>query len=214
MPNENGKAYGLTTLCPLINDSADDQSFAAIIKNRLRNLPLDEDSPFAKVPNLYLCRLFVLDDVFYQGHCAAEDHLKNKYLVFVAELHGKLDPFLEGLWEQAESTIRDIWEHCVDFRGVGGARDFVQYIHRCQVETTFYFNGSNDRSLAEQLKALYIKQELGKFARAHQGKDALTLQRAFKEFVARVEPFNLAAPTWRPGAANPNTAAIGEGVSS
>jgi hypothetical protein len=54
--------------------------------------------------------------------------------------------------------------------------------------------------LAEQLKALYVKQELSKFAHANQGKNALALQRAFEEFLTAVAPTNLASPTWRPGA--------------
>jgi len=204
MPNKSGRAYGLTTLCPLIGDQQDDQSYAAIIKGRLRNLPVDADSPWAKIPNLYMCRMFVLDDVFYQGKPAHEDHLKSKYLVFVAELHGELEPFLEAMWRVAEDSIRDIWEFCVAFKGVCSTGDFVRYIKQCQVETTFYFNGSNDESLAEQLKALYLKQELGKFVRDQQahGKDPVQLQRAFSDFVARVEPFNLAGPTWRPGASD------------
>lgn len=210
MPNENGKAYGLTLLCPLIDDKQSESSVAAVIRDRLRKLPLDADSPFAHVPNLYLCRMFVLDDVFFQGHPAAEDHLKSKYLVFVAELHGRLEPFLQGLWQHAEPTIRRLWELCIGFESVSSTRDFVRYIERCQVETTFYFNGSNDLSPAEQLKGLYLKQELAKFAREHQGQDAASLQRAFRAFVQRVEPFNLARPSWRPGAASPETAVIGE----
>jgi hypothetical protein len=53
-----------------------------------------------------------------------------------------------------------------------------------------------------------LKQELGKFAQVNQrhadgaSKDAAQLQRAFKEFVARTQPFNLAGPTWRPGASS------------
>lgn len=210
MPNESGDAYGLTALCPLIDDSQNDRSYAALVKDRLRGLPLDENSPFACVPNLYLCRLFVVDDVYYQGRPAAEDHLRSRYLVFVAELHGKLEPFLEGLWQHAEPTLRHIWQACIGFSGVHGARDFVRYMKRCQVETTFYFNGSNDQSPAEQLKGLYLKQELAGFARAHQGLDALQLQQAFREFVARVEPYNLARPSWRAGASSPELAVIGE----
>lgn len=204
MPNKSGRAYGLTVLCPLINDHQDDQSYAAIIKGRLRSLPADADSPWAKVPNLYMCRMFVLDDVFFQGKPAREDHLKSKYLVFVAELHGELEPFLEAMWRVAEGSIRELWEFCVAFKSVCSMGDFVRYIKQCQVETTFYFNGSNDDSLAEQLKALYLKQELAKFVRDQQGstKDAAKLQRAFADFVARVEPFNLAGPTWRPGASD------------
>jgi hypothetical protein len=210
VPNENGKAYGLTALCPLIDDSQNDHSYAAIVKDRLRGLPLDEDSPFARVPNLYLCRLFVLDDMFYQGRPAGEDHLRSRYLVFVAELHGQLDPFLEGMWQHAEPAVRQIWESCIGFAGVHSVRDFVRYIRRCQVETTFYFNGSNDLPLAEQLKGLYLKQELARFAREHQGLDALQLQQAFRGFVARVEPDNLARPSWRAGASSPELAVFGE----
>jgi hypothetical protein len=210
MPNSSGRAYGLTTLCPLENDSQDEQSYATIVKGLLRKLPLDEDSPFAQVPNTYLCRLFVLDDVFFEGHPAAEDHLKSKYLVFVAELHGDLDTYLHGLWARAESSVRSIWRYCVGFDAVHDAKTFVRYIKKCQVETTFYFNGSNDQPLAEQLKALYLKQEFAKFAHAQQGKDAVTLQRAFREFIARVEPSDLAGPTWRAGASSLKNAVVGE----
>lgn len=209
MPNESGKAYGLTTLCPLINDSQYDESCAALIKGRLRNLPVDQHSPMAKVPNTYLCRMFVLDDVAYEGHPAGEDHLQSKYLVFVAELHGDLEAYLQGMWRYGEAMIRSIWEFCIGFDCVKDGNDFTRYIKRCQVPTTFYFNGSNDKPLVEQLKALYLKQELSNFVLANQGKDAASLQRAFQAFVAEVEPFDIAAPTWRPGAASLDVAAIG-----
>jgi hypothetical protein len=210
MPNENGRAYGLSTFCPLLRDdeARNEPSHAAVVRDRLRCLAMDEDSPLARVPNLYLCRLFVLDDVFYQGDPAGEDHLKNKYLVFIAELHGSLEPVLESMWHHCHEDLRPIWEHGVGFHGVNSAQDWVRYIKQCQVETTFYFNGSNDEPLAEQLKGLYLKQELGKFAAEHQGRDAASLQRAFKEFVARVEPFNLAGPTFRPGASSLNVSVM------
>jgi hypothetical protein len=206
MPNKSGRAYGLTTLCPIRNDSHQDQSSAAIIRARLRALEIDENSPMARVPNTYLCRMFVLDDVLYQGQPAHAEQLKSKYLVFVAELHGELRPYLQGMWQNAQAMIDQIWEHCVGFQNVHNANDFIHYIEKCQVETTFYFNGSTDEPLAEQLKALYLKQELSKFAHGNQGKDAAELQRAFKAFIAAVEPTNLVAPTWRPGASDPRTA--------
>jgi len=60
-------------------------------------------------------------------------------------------------------------------------------------------SGVSDTPVAEQLKALYTKQELAVFARENQGKDAVTLQRAFRDFVRRVQPFEL-YPTYRRGA--------------
>jgi hypothetical protein len=203
MPNESERAYGLTTLCPLRDDGAYEESFAAIVRARLRDLPLDEQSPWARVPNVYLCRLFVLDEVTYQGSPARSDRLKSKYLAFVCDFHGTLDPFLRGVWENASDVVSSIWEFCLGFKGnVNGAASFARYIKKCQVTTTFYFNGSTDEPLAEQLKALYLKQEFGKFAEANQGKGAAELQRAFAQFVERVEPANLAGPTWRAGASS------------
>jgi len=210
MPNENGNAYGLTVLSPLCGETRENQSVAAILRARLRNLDVHENSPMARVPNTYLSRMFVLDDVFYQGKPALQEHLKSKYLVFIAELHGELEPYLRGMWQHAEPMVRGLWEFCIGFDDVHDASGFVKYIEKCQVETTFYFNGSTDKPLAEQLKALYLKQELGKFVHENQGRDAAALQQAFKAFIARVDPSNLAGPTWRAGASSLALAVAGD----
>jgi hypothetical protein len=204
MPNESGRAYGLTTLCPIVDDAHHDHSFAVEIRARLRDLPLDEQSPMARVANTYLCRFFVLDDVSYQDSPARLDRLQSKYLVFVCDFHGRLEPYLRGMWDDAHDMISRVWEFCVGFKGnVGDADAFTRYIKKCQVTTTFYFNGSTDEPLAMQLKALYLKQEFARFARENQGRNAVETRRAFEDFVRRVEPSNLAGPTWRPGASRP-----------
>lgn len=208
MPNTAGDAYALTTLCPLENDAHQDRSFAALLRQRLKDLPLHEQSPFARVPNLYLCRLFVLDELTYQGSPARLDSLRSKYLVFVCDLHGPLDPFLGGLWENAKEALGSLFAFCVGFKEVRDQASFVAFVKKCQVTTTFYFNGSTDVPLAEQLKALYLKQEFAKFAMSHQGQTADVLQRAFEDFVRRVEPSNLAGPTWRAGASSLDVAEV------
>ncbi|MET0792587.1 MAG: hypothetical protein ABW061_13785, partial [Polyangiaceae bacterium] len=133
---------------------------------------------------------------------------KSQYLVFEASLHGKLEPYLRGMWENAQPFIRSMWQFCVGFSVVNDAASFTRYIEKCQVKTTFFFNGSTDEPLAEQLKSLYLKQEFSKFAYAHQGWPAADLQAAFKEFIARAEPENLARPTWRAGASDLNGVVI------
>ena len=202
MGNTSGQAYGLTVLCPLRSDRRKDVSFAAEVRQRLASLRLDERSPMARVPNTYLCRFFVLDEVPYQGNPAMGEHLQSKYLVFVCELHGDLDRYLEGMWNNAEEMIKRVFEFCVGFDDVKTADEFGNYIKRCQVKTTFYFNGSTDAPLQEQLKALYLKQEFAKFVRQNQGRTALEMQQAFAEFVARTQPTNLAEPTWKAGASS------------
>lgn len=212
MPNKVGNAYGLTTMCPIKNGGPpervdadgnkirDNRSYGSIIRDRLEDWRCDEDSPMARVPNTYLCRFYVLDDVLYQGKPAEVEHLKSKYLVFSSNFHGDLEPYLRGMWDAAEDEVRRIWEYGVAFDQVRDADGFIEYIKKCQVYTTFFFVGSTDVSLAEQLKGLYLKQEFSKFAFANQGKTAEEKQAAFAEFVARAQPENLNGPTWRPGA--------------
>lgn len=202
MPNKSGNAYGLTTLCPIRNgvDKKENLSFATIIRDRLEGFSRNEGSPMAKVPNTYLCRFYVLNDVFFEGGPADHEQLRSKYLVFTSNFHGDLEPYLKGMWHEATDAVQQIWEHCVAFDKVHDANGFVQYIKKCQIETTFFFNGSTDDSLADQLKALYLRQELTQFVYDHQGEEPEKLQEAFQQFVERTKPADLSDPTWRAGA--------------
>ena len=222
MGNKRGHAYGLTLFCP-IRPGVDDnvlepggapRSYAAALRDHLEDLGLDEDSPFANVPNTYLARLYVLNDVFYQGKPATYEHLKSRYLVFESNFHGELEPYLEGMWHGMNQEVRTIWSHCVGFGSVNDSAGFVEYVKKCQVNTTFFFVGSNDVSQAEQLKSLYLKQEFSKFVFENQGKSAEDLQAAFQRFVERAQPTNLTGPTWRSGASSLTHAVIevAEGV--
>ena len=200
MANRAKGAYGLTTLCPIRVGTTEGESWTSQTRQLLQDLPCHAASPMARVPNTYLCRFFVLDNVPYQGNPAHLEALKSRYLVFVADIHGERDAYIEGMWDQAESFVREAWKYCVDFSSVDSAQSFARYIERCQVTTTLYFDGSNDEPLAEQLKALYLKQEFSRFAFESAKKSPADLQRDFEAFVARTKPSNLAAPTWRAGA--------------
>jgi len=197
--NTSGAAYGLTLLCPIANGTQDDQSYAERLRDYLENLPVDGESPMAKVPNTYLARFYILNDVFFESYPAEEEHLQSKYLVFSSNFYGDLETYLREMWSAAESDVREIWQNCVAFDQVDGSDSFVEYIKRCQVDNNLFFNGSTDDPLAEQLKALYLKQEFTRFAHESQGLSAEELQGAFQAFIEKAQPSNLAAPTWSPG---------------
>lgn len=209
MANKSGKAYALTTICPIKNglnqlehpDYEYLRSFDKITRTRVQRLQENIDSPFARVPNTYFARLFVLNDVFFeQGNDVARDHLQSKYLVFTSTFHGDLNTWLEGFWHSAEDEIRALWQHAVAFDQVNSAKEFIKYIKKCQLTTTLFFNGSDDHSLAHQLKALYVKQMFSEFALAHQGQTAAQIRRSYNHFVEQVKLFNLGGQeTWTPG---------------
>jgi hypothetical protein len=207
MPNKSGNAYALTCLCPIWAGIDNHRSHAAMTRDRLQDWDLqpNEASPMAHVPNTYMCRFFILNDLIYQSKPAQEDHLKSKYLVFTTNFHGELEQYLKGMWGAAEDAVKEIWQYCVGFERVNDADSFVRYIKKCQIKTTFFFNGSTDEALDVQLKSLYLKQEFSKFVYQNQGKRGEDLRQAFGEFVAANRPDDLSGPTWKPGASDLNT---------
>lgn len=221
--NVSGKAYALTILSPIKGGHIDGVSRGDLVRNLLEGWNQLQNSPMAHVPQTYLARYFVLDDVFTQSlpgagapdtfsdfspvmpdswrrrALPAEEHLQSKYLVFSSNFHGALEPYLRGMWEAIAPQIQQAWEHCHDFDKVHDAAGFVAYMKRCQLTASLFFVGSNDEPLEEQLKALYLKQEFSRFAIESQGLPTAELKKRYQAFIARVNPTNLAGPTWEPG---------------
>lgn len=184
---------------------------------------MEKNSPMALVPNTYLCRYFVLDDVVNQSlpgagaldtlsdllplvpdwlrrrALPAQDRLQSRYLVFASTFHGDLDTYLRGMWEAIGARIKEVWKYCYGFEQVDSADTFIAYMKRCQLQSALFFVGSNDDALDSQLKALYLKQEFAKFAIDNQGRDATTIRQHMQAFLQRVDPTNLTAPTWPAG---------------
>ena len=140
MANKSGNAYGLTVLCPILPglpkqapDGMNDQTHADLVRLQLQRLAVNELSPMARVPNTYLSRLWVLDDVPFQGRPAVLEHLKSNYLVFSSNFHGELDDYLRGMWSAVEPEIRAILKYCVGFDRVTDVTTFIDYVKRCQV---------------------------------------------------------------------------------
>jgi len=223
MGNISGNAYALTVLAPIRNGHIEGVAYSDLVRDRLENWNLLPNSPMAKVPQTYLCRYYVLEDVYIESLPGASaldtcsdflpvvpgrirlavlptyDHLKSKYLVFSCSLHGDLDAYLRGMWTAISAESKEVWGFCYGFDQVGNADDFIAYVKKCQLPAALFFVGSNDDPLEEQLKALYLKQEFSKFAVENQGLPTAVLKKNYQEFIARVRPTDLSRPAWTPG---------------
>ncbi|HEX8955916.1 MAG TPA: hypothetical protein VF798_06560 [Burkholderiaceae bacterium] len=221
--NVSGKAYALTILSPIKNGHVDGRSCGDVIRDQLESWNMLQNSPMARVPQTYLARFFVLDDVFTESLPGAnafdtmsdflpvvpdsvrrfalpsEGHLKSKYLVFSSDFHGDLDMYLQGMWQAIAPEVQSVWQHCYGFDAVKDAAGFAAYMKRCQLGASLFFVGSNDEPLEAQLKALYLKQEFSRFALESQGLPTAELKARYQEFIARVKPRDLAGPSWEPG---------------
>ncbi|WP_295442242.1 hypothetical protein [uncultured Thiodictyon sp.] len=219
----------MTILSPIKNGivTGEEIAYADKVRDLLQSWNLLPNSPMTQVPQTYLCRYFVLDDVYTESLPGAsvldtfadllpvvpdavrrrilpkEDHLKSRYLVFSSNFHGgpagDVDGYLRGMWNAISGQIKQVWGYCYGFDQVNDAASFVGYMKKCQLPATLFFVGANDEPLPEQLKALYLKQEFARFAVENQGLEAAVLRANYHAFITRVAPTNLSGPTWEPG---------------
>ena len=226
--NDVGAFSGATALFPIRTEtisststdpSLPDRSVESELRRILATLPTGLASPFARVPNTYFIRFFILKDVFDQGPQETlirrlvtnllpsrarpggrVEHLKSPYLVMSVDFHGKLDEYCNGWWNAAAPTIQTVFGCCVAGRDINSGASLATYVRSCQVNNSLLFLGSNDHSLTAQLKALYVKQQFSTFVEAAQNLGPTDRQAAFKQFVADHRVSSTGVPTWLPGA--------------
>lgn len=183
MANQNGSVYGLTLLCPILDDDRAVPSHDLQIRRYLAGLPTGAGSPFAVAPGTHLARLAVMDDVIYVGMPACEEHLKSKYLVFESNCDGDFDSYLRGLATAIPEHLDAIWGHCTAYPGTADVTKFLAYMKACQIETTFFFAAVNNKSVTDTLSALQTQRAVADFIACHQGVEPTQTQREFLEFM-------------------------------
>ncbi len=196
MPSKSGSVYGLTLLCPIIDDDNAVPSHDLQIRYHLSRLSLGPDGPFATAPGTHLARLVVLDDVIYVGMPSCEEHLRSKYLVFECNCDGDRDTYLSGLFHHIPDQLDAIWQHCSGYPGTKDLSAFLNYMKRCELETTFFFAPVNDKSVPQTLSALQAQRAVAAFVATHQSCSAADLQKDFRVFIDRLAK----APVPRPAA--------------
>jgi len=177
MPNYDAGHYFLTAVLPIRMDSIliDGQSHARrhLIREALAAMPMGErtvasqgkgdKSPFVRSTRTHFVRIFVLDDVVFNGRAPKDtlidklrktdllkaqpvDRLSTPFLFFIVDFDAEggadsdRDAYLADLWLLASEALTQVFQHCQGFDTVRTAQDFCRYIGRCQVETTMPFN--------------------------------------------------------------------------
>jgi hypothetical protein len=196
MANQSGNIYGLTILSPIKSAEPHAEiSPSLAVRRYLRRMAQHEVSPFAKVSSTHMARLVVMDDVAYEGSPSCEEHLQAKYLIFESNFDGDLDTYLRRLATEAAAEVECVWKHCDGFPGVHDIGKFVEYMKKCQIETTFFFADVNNKTVQETLRALQIQSAVAAFIEQNQGKPPEELQRALVQFIHLLGE----APAPRPG---------------
>jgi hypothetical protein len=194
MSNRFDQAYGLTTISPIINGRTDGVHRAQELRATLAALPLGQRSPFARVAGTHTARWFVVDDLVSEPYPGREDHLKSKYLVFIADFDGPLEQFVSSLVAAIPDVIDSVWSQCVGYPGSSKPLAVLDYIRDCQVDTTLYFGGYPGATVEAALRALLVQRSMIEFIEESRHLPSGELQAAFRSFRARMEKAPTPAP--------------------
>ena len=180
MPSFDGGHYFLTALIPVRMDAVEDAMAGGQVTSHLHALrevlaelptalqsPATEkiglNAPFARDPRTHFTRLFVLDDVAFNGRAQRDpikvalagppptqfdpvDRLDGAWLIYIADFDAAdgeaatVDGYLQGLWSVMDQEWRSILAHCHGGAAIANGADFARYIRACELETTMPFN--------------------------------------------------------------------------
>jgi hypothetical protein len=177
MSNYDAGHYFLTLFAPirLGHRANDDSSHVTGLRLDLRSAPtarqdsVTRDAPqlsaFANVPGVHFARVFILDQLTYNGRKPTNavvnllrnvnlvkpetiDQFEHAWLVVALDLdapdgsESSLRACSDRLWQGMEPELRRIFGHCLGFddKTIRTASDWFDYLRRCQVTTTMPFN--------------------------------------------------------------------------
>ena len=155
-------------------------------------------------PAVHMARLQIIDNVIPEMGQQPPDSLKSKYLLFVAEVDGSIDDFLDALYngpqnpfdwaKEAESRqahanfVHNVWGQCIGYPEGPGCVFFRQYMHRCRIKVKLPFSAYN-YTVAEINEARDIQVKFANFVEANQGLRKADLFKEWQAFVDEYDPF-------------------------
>lgn len=163
-----------------------------------------EKQILSRCPMVHMARAQIIDNVIPPMGQLPPDSLKSKYLLFVAEVDGSIDDFLDALYNgpqnpfdwAAEAKTRkehadfvgNVWGQCIGYPDDPGCVFFRQYMRRCRIKVRLPFAAYN-YTVAEINEARTKQAEFTDFVEANQGLGPEALFARWKEFVKEYDFF-------------------------
>lgn len=138
------------------------------------------NSPFGDCPMVHMARLQVIDQFTPPMGDVSGAALQTRYLLFVVDLDGGVDDFLDCLYRVNSRFVQNVWGRCIGYPRYQGAVFFRRYIHRCMFENPLGYAGFPE-NVSQILEALERKQKLAEWAASHQGLSDAELQKAWRK---------------------------------
>ncbi len=171
--NRAGGVYALTVFTPIVHGHEDE------LRAHLEALPVGADSPLARLDDLHLSRIQIIDALVDQGPPHRRETLKRSHLLFTSTVDGDLDPYLDAICERVGAEADCWWGHCDGYPGTADRAAFRRYIRAHKVDTNLLAVANPGVTVRDVRESLALRERVVDFAAAAQGLDAAALHERF-----------------------------------
>ncbi len=191
MGNRYDNFYGYTGLFPIRKSTGDGSSPLRDLRRELEALPFGRDSLLSRTGLVHGARMFVIDDVVFNGYPAKEEHLNHAYLVVSVTFDGELEQLVKRIAETGGDDWTKVFKNTVAFPEQVDYESILRHVKACQLTTSFLYVDA-EADLVRTLKALQAQKIIFDMVKTNQ---SLTTGQRREQIRQTLERINNSEPT-------------------
>jgi hypothetical protein len=115
------------------------------------------------------------------------ENLQYDYLIFFSNFNGTWNQYIDAFSMVLSAGLNTVWRWSQGFPGSVPVTPFKSYINRVQFDTDYYYNAYPRAATNDVKAALRVRDALNDFAKTSQALSPLEFEKAYLEFLVRVQ---------------------------
>jgi len=187
MANQAGKSYALTAFTPMHPEST--PILRMIFKGIGVGLWRRQTEELIALRFIHFARWVIIPGSAFPRLSPEQpqEHLHYDYLLFCSNFNGDWENYIDAFSEMIPGGMDNIWRWSLNFPGARPVGPFIDYIHSCQLETTYYYNAYPGATTRDILESLSVVAEYERFALEADSLTPDEFDRAYAAFLGRAQ---------------------------
>ena len=185
MTNINGKVYALNAITPMKPWKTPILKLFFLLLGAVK--PLQND--LKNLSFIHFARWVVIrrNQFPHLADKQPREELRYDYLVFFSNFNGTWNQYIDAFSAVLSKGLDLIWRWSEKYPGSRPVTAFKRYIALVQFDTDYYYNVYPRASTNDVKAALRVQDELDRFADASQALSPADFEKAWLEFLVRVQ---------------------------
>lgn len=186
MTNINGKAYALNAITPMKPWKTPLLKFSFFVLGAIK--PLQND--LKNLSFIHFARWVVVGRNQFPRLSEKQPHedLRYDYLLFFSNFNGTWNQYIDAFSAVLSKGLDMIWRWSEKYPGSRPVTGFKRYISLVQFDTDYYYNVYPRAATNDVKAALRVQDALDQFARTSQSLPPADFEKAWLDFLVRVQP--------------------------